>query len=47
MWLLLVDTIGLFIRYSVRHEYDAALAARPAPGDTANPAAPGPGPGPG
>ncbi len=32
--LLLVDTIGLFIRFSVRHEYDAALAAR-------HPAAPG------
>jgi glycosyltransferase involved in cell wall biosynthesis len=26
--LLLVDTIGLFIRFSVRHQYDAALAAR-------------------
>ncbi len=40
VWLLLVDTIALFIRYSVRHEYDAALAARAASGD---PAAPGPG----
>ncbi len=36
--LLLVDTIGLFIRFSVRHEYDAALAARAGSGD---PAAPG------
>jgi glycosyltransferase involved in cell wall biosynthesis len=32
VWLLLVDTIGLFIRYSIRHEYDAALAARTGPG---------------
>jgi glycosyltransferase involved in cell wall biosynthesis len=32
VWLLLVDTIGLFIRYSVRHEYDEALAARDAAG---------------
>ena len=28
MWLLLVDTLGLFVRYSIRHEYDAAIAAR-------------------
>jgi len=27
VWLLLVDTLGLFVRYSVRHEYDAAIAA--------------------
>jgi glycosyltransferase involved in cell wall biosynthesis len=40
VWLLLVDTIALFIRYSVRHEYDAALAARAGSGD---PAAPSPG----
>jgi glycosyltransferase involved in cell wall biosynthesis len=40
VWLLLVDTIALFIRYSVRHEYDAALAARAGSGGTA---APGPG----
>jgi hypothetical protein len=40
VWLLLVDTIALFIRYSVRHEYDAALAARAGSGDAA---APGPG----
>jgi len=26
VWLLLVDTLGLFVRYSVRHEYDTALA---------------------
>ncbi len=26
VWLLLVDTLGLFVRYSVRHDYDAALA---------------------
>jgi glycosyltransferase involved in cell wall biosynthesis len=37
VWLLLVDTIALFIRYSVRHEYDAALAARAGSGDTAAP----------
>jgi glycosyltransferase involved in cell wall biosynthesis len=28
VWLLLVDTLAFFIRYSVRHEYDAALEAR-------------------
>jgi glycosyltransferase involved in cell wall biosynthesis len=28
VWLLLVDTLGLFVRYSVRHQYDAALRAR-------------------
>jgi glycosyltransferase involved in cell wall biosynthesis len=28
VWLLLFDTLGLFVRYSIRHEYDAALAAR-------------------
>ena len=27
VWLLLVDTLALYIRYSIRHEYDAALAA--------------------
>jgi glycosyltransferase involved in cell wall biosynthesis len=37
VWLLLVDTIALFIRYSVRHDYDAALAARAGSGDTAAP----------
>ena len=37
VWLLLVDTLGLFFRYSVRHEYDAALAARAGSGDTATP----------
>ena len=35
VWLLLVDTLSLFIRYSVRHEYDAALAARSGPDDDA------------
>ena len=28
VWLLMVDTIALFIRYSIRHDYDATLAAR-------------------
>jgi glycosyltransferase involved in cell wall biosynthesis len=28
VWRLLVDTLGLFVRYSIRHEYDAALRAR-------------------
>jgi len=37
VWLLLVDTIALFIRYSVRHDYDDALAARAGSGDTAAP----------
>ncbi|HXZ61550.1 MAG TPA: glycosyltransferase [Acidimicrobiales bacterium] len=27
VWELLVDTLGLFIRYSVRHEYDGAIEA--------------------
>ena len=27
VWLLLVDTLGLFVRYSVRHQYDPALRA--------------------
>jgi glycosyltransferase involved in cell wall biosynthesis len=27
VWLLLVDTLGLFVRDSIRHQYDAALAA--------------------
>src|SRR5580700_7699513 len=27
VWLLLLDTLGLFLRFSVRHEYDAALAS--------------------
>jgi glycosyltransferase involved in cell wall biosynthesis len=35
VWLLLVDTIALFIRYSVRHDYDAALAAQAGSGDPA------------
>ena len=28
VWLLLVDTLGLFVRYSIRHQYDPALRAR-------------------
>jgi glycosyltransferase involved in cell wall biosynthesis len=40
VWLLLWDTIGLFIRFSIRHEYDAPPAPRAGSGD---PAAPGPG----
>jgi hypothetical protein len=40
VWVLLVDTLALFIRYSIRHEYDAALAAQAQAGHTA---APGPG----
>jgi hypothetical protein len=28
VWLLLVDTLGLFVRYSIRHQYDAALRPR-------------------
>ena len=35
VWLLLVDTLALFIRYSVRHEYDAELAALAGRGGTA------------
>jgi glycosyltransferase involved in cell wall biosynthesis len=31
VWRLLVDTLGLFVRYSVRHEYDAALRERAEP----------------
>ncbi len=27
VWLLLVDTLGLFFRYTVRHEYDTAVDA--------------------
>jgi len=30
VWLLLIDTLGLFVRFSIRHEYDAAIAARTA-----------------
>jgi glycosyltransferase involved in cell wall biosynthesis len=32
VWRLLVDTLGLWVRYSVRHEYERALAARLADG---------------
>jgi len=32
VWLLLIDTLGLFVRFSIRHEYDAAIAARPGDG---------------
>jgi glycosyltransferase involved in cell wall biosynthesis len=35
VWLLLIDTLALFIRYSIRHEYDAALAARAEAGGAA------------
>jgi glycosyltransferase involved in cell wall biosynthesis len=28
VWLLLVDTLALFVRYSIRHQYDPALRAR-------------------
>jgi glycosyltransferase involved in cell wall biosynthesis len=28
VWRLLIDTLGLFVRYSVRREYDAAIQAR-------------------
>ena len=48
VWLLLVDTLGLFVRYSVRHEYDAAMLAarrlaRPGAGAAGGPErAPGP-----
>ncbi|HEY1651092.1 MAG TPA: glycosyltransferase [Acidimicrobiales bacterium] len=28
VWLLAVDTLALFVRYSIRHQYDAALRAR-------------------
>ena len=37
VWLLLVDTLGLYFRHSIRHEYDAALAARAGVGDAAPP----------
>jgi glycosyltransferase involved in cell wall biosynthesis len=48
VWLLLVDTLGLFVRFSVLHEYDPALLARTraagggggSPGGPANPARP-------
>jgi len=31
-WRLFVDTLGLYVRLSVRHEYDAPIAFRDAPG---------------
>jgi glycosyltransferase involved in cell wall biosynthesis len=40
VWLLLWDTMALFVRFSVRHDYDVALAAGAGSGD---PARPGPG----
>src|SRR5580698_2039093 len=40
VWLLLVDTIGLYVRFSIRHDYDAALAARARSGH-AGPPGPG------
>ena len=41
VWLLLVDTLGLFVRYSVRHQYDPALknACPTAPGRNGSSAA--------
>jgi glycosyltransferase involved in cell wall biosynthesis len=29
VWLLLVDTVGLFVRFSIRHEYDVATPPGP------------------
>jgi glycosyltransferase involved in cell wall biosynthesis len=44
VWRLLIDTLGLFIRFTLRHEYDASIAARAGrPGGTAGAAGPGPG----
>jgi glycosyltransferase involved in cell wall biosynthesis len=43
VWLLLIDTLALFIRYSIRHQYDAELAAREGAGGTPGTPAPGPG----
>ena len=40
--LLLWDTVALFYRYAIRHDYDAALAAAAGAGSS-DPAAPGPG----
>jgi glycosyltransferase involved in cell wall biosynthesis len=37
VWVLLVDTLALFIRYAIRHEYDDALAAQAGAGHTAAP----------
>jgi glycosyltransferase involved in cell wall biosynthesis len=34
VWLLLIDTLALYIRYSIRHEYDAELGAQRSPGRT-------------
>jgi glycosyltransferase involved in cell wall biosynthesis len=34
VWLLLVDTLGLYIRFSIRHEYDPLIAARAKAGPT-------------
>jgi hypothetical protein len=28
VWLLLVDTLGVFIRFSIRREYEPVIAAR-------------------
>jgi glycosyltransferase involved in cell wall biosynthesis len=43
VWLLLIDTLALFIRYSIRHEYDAQLAARAGGGATGGTPPPDPG----
>jgi glycosyltransferase involved in cell wall biosynthesis len=40
VWLLLWDTLGLFVRFSVRHDYGEVPAA---PAEPDHPAAPGPG----
>ena len=42
VWLLLRDTIALYVRYSIRHEYDAALATASGAA-SGGPADPGPG----
>jgi glycosyltransferase involved in cell wall biosynthesis len=41
VWQLLWDTLGLFVRFSIRHDYDAAPPAAAA--GRGDPAAPGPG----
>ncbi len=36
VWLLLVDTLGLFVRFSLRREYEPAIAARAEAADRAD-----------
>ena len=36
VWLLLVDTIGLFVRFSIRHEYDVEVPGGAPSGNSAN-----------